>query len=240
VVPRRPGRAARGRSGGGEERPRDLRLRRAGAGDGGRVLVPADGFPNVYVVDGGTTAWVAAGQPLATSDVPGGPRGYDEGLAGALPAGYEAARAQVDLLAPAALEERRKGSPAPLVVFVDTSREFSTGHVPGARWVPRGWLELAIADVAPSKDTALVVTCGNGLNSVLAGATLKALGYQRVAVLAEGMQGWSRAGLPVERGLSGVMNPPNDVLTMGTDRTWAEAIQYLRWEEELGKKYGAH
>ena len=112
------------------------------------------GFPNVYVVDGGTTAWVAAGQPLAKSDVPGGPRGYDEGLGGALPAGYEAAKAQVELLTPAALEERRKGSQAPLVVFVDTSRDFSNGHVPGARWVPRGWLELAIAEVAPSKDAA--------------------------------------------------------------------------------------
>ena len=39
------------------------------------------GFPNVYVVDGGTTAWAAAGQSLAKSDSPGGPRGYDEGLA---------------------------------------------------------------------------------------------------------------------------------------------------------------
>ena len=198
------------------------------------------GFPNVYIVDGGATAWVADGQPLAKSDSPGGPRGYDEGIAGALPAGYEAAKTRVELLTPSALEEQRTGSPAPLLIFVDTSRDFSNGHVPGARWVPRGWLELAIADVAPSKDTALVVTCSNGLNSVLGGATLKALGYQRVAVLAEGMQGWGRAGLPVERGLSGVMNPPNDVLTMGTDRTWAEAIQYLRWEEELGKKYGAH
>jgi 3-mercaptopyruvate sulfurtransferase SseA len=78
------------------------------------------------------------------------------------------------------------------------------------------------------------------VSAVLAGATLKSLGYPRVAVLDEGMQGWRRAGLPVERGLSGVMNPPKDVLTMGTDRAWAEAIQYLRWEEELGKKYGAH
>ena len=24
---------------------------------------------------------------------------------------------------------------------------------------------------------------------------------------------------------------------MGTDRNWADAIHYLRWEEELGKKY---
>ena len=198
------------------------------------------GFPSVHVVDGGTTAWVAAGETLATSAAPGGPRGYDEGIGGALPAGYEAAKAQLELLDPVGLEARRTGSQAPLVIFVDTSRDFAGGHVPGARWVPRGWLELAIGDVAPSKETALVVTCANGLNSVLAGATLQALGYRRVAVLAEGMQAWLRAGLPVERGLSGVMNPPKDVLTMGTDRTWAEAIQYLRWEEELGKKYGAH
>jgi rhodanese-related sulfurtransferase len=195
------------------------------------------GFPNVSIVDGGTTAWAAHGQPLVSGESPGGPRGYDEGIGGGLPAGYEAAKAQTELITPVALDGRRKGSPPPVVIFVDTSRDFSNGHVPGARWVPRGWLELAIADVAASKDTPLVVTCASGLPSVLAGATLKALGYERVSVLGEGMPAWVRAGLPVEQGLSGVMNPPNDVLTMGTDRTWAEAIQYLRWEEELGKKY---
>jgi rhodanese-related sulfurtransferase len=198
------------------------------------------GFPNVYVVEGGVPAWTASGQALTKSEAPGGPRGYDEGIAGAMPAGYDAAKAQVELLTPAVLDERRKGPQPPVVIFVDTSREFTNGHVPGARWVPRGWLELTIADSAPAKDAPLVVTCASGPSAVLAGAALKGLGYQRVAALAEGMQGWVRAGLPVEKGLSGVMNPPNDVLTMGTDRTWAEAIQYLRWEEELGKKYGAH
>ena len=84
-----------------------------------------------------------------------------------------------------------------------------------------------------------MVTCADGLNAVLAGATLQALGYQRVSVLAGGMVAWNQAGLPVERGLSGVMSPPNDVLSMGIDRTWADAINYLRWEEELGKKYEA-
>jgi rhodanese-related sulfurtransferase len=198
------------------------------------------GFPNVHVVDGGTTAWVAAGQALAKRAATSGPRGYDEGIGEALPAGYEAAKAQLEMVDPAGLEARRTGSQAPLVIFVGTSREFVSGHVPGARWTPRGWLELSIGEVAPSKDSALVVTCANGLDSVLAGATLRALGYGRVAALGDGMKAWLRAGLPVERGLSGVMNPPKDVLTMGTDRTWAEAIQYLRWEEELGKKYGGH
>jgi rhodanese-related sulfurtransferase len=198
------------------------------------------GFPDVYIVDGGTTAWAASGQPLVSGESPGGPRGYDEGIGGGFPAGYDAAKAQVEVITPAALDERRKGSSPPVMIFVDTSRDFSNGHVPGARWVPRGWLELTIADVAPSKDTPLIVTCASGIPSVLAGAALKALGYRRVSVLGDGMAAWIRAGLPVEQGLSGVMNPPNDVLTMGTDRTWAEAIQYLRWEEELGKKYESH
>ena len=198
------------------------------------------GFPNVYVVDGGATAWAASGQALATTATSVGPRGYDEGIGGARPAGYDDARKQVERITAATLAERRTRPSPPVVIFVDTSKDFSAGHVPGARWAPRGWLELTIAEVSPAKDAPIVVTCENGLNSVLAGAALKTLGYQRVAVLDEGMQGWRRAGLPVERGLSGVMSPPNDVLTMGTDRTWAEAIQYLRWEEELGKKYGAH
>jgi rhodanese-related sulfurtransferase len=198
------------------------------------------GFPNVYVLDGGTTAWAASGQALATTAQSVGPRGYDEGIGGPRPAGYDDARPQVEAVTAAALDERRKSPSPPVVIFVDTSKDFAAGHVPGARWVPRGWLELSIEEVAPSKDAPIVVTCENGLSSVLAGAALKGLGYRRVAALDEGMQGWRRANLPVERGLSGVMNPPNDVLTMGTDRTWAEAIQYLRWEEELGKKYGAH
>jgi hypothetical protein len=35
------------------------------------------------------------------------------------------------------------------------------------------------------------------------------------------------------------MSPPNDVRAMGTVRNWADAMHYLRWEEELGKKYAA-
>ena len=56
--------------------------------------------------------------------------------------------------------------------------------------------------------------------------------------MAEGMAAWrrTRLRLPVERSLRRVMRPPDDVLPMGTDRNWADAIQYLRWEEDLGKE----
>jgi rhodanese-related sulfurtransferase len=181
------------------------------------------GFEDVYAVDGGTTAWVTSGRSL------------DKGLPDDRPFGHDEARARVTLLSPSAL----RASPPPAVIFVDTSQEFARGHVPGARWVPRGWLEFWISDIVPSKSTAVAVTCNDGRNSALAGATLLGLGYERVAVLDGGMAAWQKAALPTEKGLSGVMAPPTDVVPYGPDRNFADMQNYLRWEEALGYKYAA-
>ena len=132
-----------------------------------------------------------------------------------------------------------QATPPPAVIFVDTSQDFARGHVPGARWVPRGWLELWIGDVVPSKSTPVAVTCLNDRGSMLAAVTLKELGYQRVSVLDGGMAAWQKAGLPLEKGLSGVMAPPTDVVPAGPDRNFADMQNYLRWEEALGHKYAS-
>jgi rhodanese-related sulfurtransferase len=179
------------------------------------------GFQEVYAVDGGTDAWAASGRALA------------KGMPEDLPIGYDAARGQVNRVAPQTLHASLPAA----VIFVDTSQDFARGHVPGARWVPRGWLEFWIGDIAPAKDTPLTVTCHDGRSSVLAGATLKELGYPHVAVLDGGMVAWQKAGLPVEQGLSGVMAPPTDVVLSGPDRNFADMQNYLRWEEALGDKY---
>lgn len=179
------------------------------------------GFREVYALDGGTRAWAASGRSLAS----GAP---DE-----RPVGYDDARAQAELVTPRALQ----ASPTPSVVFVDTSQDFARGHVPGARWVPRGWLELWIDDIVPSKSTPVTVTCTDGVASVLAAVTLRDLGYTDVAVLDGGMAAWQQAGLPVEKGLSGVMVAPTDVVLAGPDRNFADMQNYLRWEEALGQKY---
>jgi rhodanese-related sulfurtransferase len=179
------------------------------------------GFDEVYAVAGGTSAWAAAGHAL------------ERGMPDERPVGHDEARGTVTLMAPSALHASPPGS----VIFVDTSQDFTRGHVPGARWVPRGWLEFWIGDVVASKDTPVAVTCGDGRASVLAAATLNELGYQNVSVLDGGMEAWRKAELPVERGLSGVMAPPVDVLPAGPDRNFADMQNYLRWEEALGHKY---
>ena len=127
---------------------------------------------------------------------------------------------------------------ASVVLFVDTSAEFAAGHVPGARWAPRGWLELQIGGLVPSLETPIVVTCRDGRNSALAAATLTGMGYANVSALEGGMIAWAtEEDLPVETGLSGVMSPPTDLVASGPDRNYADMMNYLRWETALGEKY---
>ena len=181
------------------------------------------GFAEVYVVDGGTTAWSDSGLAL------------EQGGEDAAPVGFAAAQAKVRLGTPQALH----ADLPPVVIFVDSSQDFARAHIPGANWVPRGWLEFHIGSLAPSYETSIAIACNDGRQATLAGATLTDLGYQTVTVLEGGMAAWQHAVLPVERGLSGVMSPPTDVVLSGPERNFADMMHYLRWEEELGTKYSS-
>jgi rhodanese-related sulfurtransferase len=183
------------------------------------------GFPNVYAVAGGTAAWTAAGKSLAA--------GTDEPVESLVGAARERARQ----VAPSALAGLLASSRPPAVLNVETSDRFAAGHVPGARWLSRSWLELRLAELAPDKNAPLVVTDEDGHDAVLAAATIGDLGYRDVAALAGGMEAWRKEGHPVEQGLTGVMRPPDDVVPAGPDRGYADMINYLRWEEKLGHKY---
>ena len=179
------------------------------------------GFGEVYVVEGGASAWTNAGHSLETGLAPQRTLGLDE------------ARARVRTVSPAELQDAESHA----VLFVDTSQDFAQGHVPGSRWVPRGWLELWVGDLAPAKAERVTVTCLDGAHSTLAAATLLEMGYGDVAVLDGGLDAWREAGQDVEHGLSGVMSSPNDVVLSGPDRNYADMMNYLRWEEALGEKY---
>jgi rhodanese-related sulfurtransferase len=184
------------------------------------------GYPNVYAVTGGTTAWSAAGRPLAT--------GAGEPTEPLVAEGESRARR----ITSGELAARLTSPEPPLVVHVETSDRFAAGHIPAARWISRSWLELRIAEHAPDKSRPIVIADDDGgADATLAAATLTDMGYENVAALSGGMATWRREGRPIETGLTGVMRPPDDVVPAGPDRTYADMINYLRWEEQLGRKY---
>ncbi|MCI0904289.1 MAG: sulfurtransferase, partial [Chloroflexi bacterium] len=181
------------------------------------------GHENVFAVDGGAPAWQAAGQNLET------------GVPASSLAGLSAAEASVKKISAQDLNANQPD----LVLFVDTSEDFSQGHIPGAKWMTRSWLEVEIADTAPKKDASITVTCRDGRGSTLAAATLQGLGYTNVMALDGGMAAWKKAGLTVEEGLTGIVRPPSDINYLGVSRSYGEMMNYLRWETALGEKYAA-
>ena len=181
------------------------------------------GFNEVYALQGGTSAWVNAGNSL------------ESGASESDALGLSEAQDRVRILSP---EEAERSSDA-TIIHVGLSSEFAQEHVPGASWVPRGWMEFRIQVVAPDKSAPITVTCSgsNSRQAEFAAATLLDMGYTEVAVLDGGMRAWQNSGRGVEKGLTGVMYPPSDMVAAGPDRNFADKINYLRWEEELGHKY---
>jgi len=90
----------------------------------------------------------------------------------------------------------------PELVLLDVRERdaFEAGHLPGARHIPRGQLELRVDKELPDPTVRILTYCQFGLISTLAAATLRSMGYIRAVALDGGMEAWKKAGLPIESG----------------------------------------
>ena len=179
------------------------------------------GHRHIYALEGGIGAWTSAGRSLE--------RGSESREPGLL----SEARAAVGTIEPGAIFDRSEA----VVLHVGTSQEFAQSHPPGARWAPRGSLERDVDELVTEESTAIIAVCETGEQSLLAAQTLWEAGRREVSAVAGGMAAYREAGLPIEYGLSGVLSPPNDILTFGPQRGFADMQHYLRWETALGEKY---
>ncbi|HEY3594271.1 MAG TPA: MBL fold metallo-hydrolase, partial [Polyangiaceae bacterium] len=103
-----------------------------------------------------------------------------------------------------ALDELRSYIESPesdLIVLDVREREaFESAHIPGARLLPRGQLELRVNQELPDPTRRIVLYCEIGQISTLATATLREMGFQRAIAVDGGMKAWREAGFPVESG----------------------------------------
>lgn len=171
------------------------------------------GFPEVALLAGGLPAWRAAGLPLV------------KGLAAVLTR-LAHLRETVPSVAPS-----RVGKGAGIVLDVGTSRDFKRGHIPGALWLPRGWLEVRLPEIIQD-DQEIVVTAADDNQAILAAATLRQLG-RRARWLEGGNEGWVARGGLLEPTDDLPLDVPQDVVDPPYLKGEAGMRAYLDWEIAL-------
>jgi glyoxylase-like metal-dependent hydrolase (beta-lactamase superfamily II)/rhodanese-related sulfurtransferase len=109
------------------------------------------------------------------------------------------ASAKVPFMSMQELSDRIGGNSRDLIVVDLREKDaFDQGHVPGARHLPRGQLELRVNSEFPDPTVRIVTCCEFGKISTLAAATLHDLGFLRASALDGGMKAWREAGLPLD------------------------------------------
>ncbi len=111
------------------------------------------------------------------------------------------ATASVPFMSMAELRSRIESGGGGLVVLdVREKDAYEAGHIPGARLLPRGQLELRVDKELPDPTARIVTCCELGRISTLAAATLRSMGFQRTVALDGGMKSWAEAGYPLRAG----------------------------------------
>ena len=116
------------------------------------------------------------------------------------PSGAEVLRqikSRIDEVDPGVVREQV--SNGAVVVDVREAEEWSGGHVPGAKHVPKSYLESRIEGAAPDRSQHVILYCQSGNRSAWAARTLiEDLGYEHVESMTGGFTLWKDRGYDVE------------------------------------------
>ena len=84
------------------------------------------------------------------------------------------------------------------VVDVREAEELASGHIPGAKHVPRSYLESRIEGAVPDRSTPVILYCASGNRSAYAARTLlQDMGYENVRSMKGGITLWKDRGYDV-------------------------------------------
>jgi rhodanese-related sulfurtransferase len=177
------------------------------------------GHDNVFVLEGGIDLWQAKCLPLDSG------RGRD------VPKGLSETRQYALHLNPVEFKLWLKSRPTSVLLDVGLSSIFRKGHLAGASWLPRTWLETRIDERVNSRHTPIALTCSQGAESSLAAWALRKLGFVDLAVLEGGTSAWLAGGLELvpEQNF-----PKKDDERIPPYEAGEQAMRnYLAWEVQL-------
>lgn len=80
------------------------------------------------------------------------------------------------------------------VVDIRELDEYVQGYIPGAKFIPRGFLELRIEDAQSNREAEIVLYCAGGVRSALGARALEEMGYHHVSSMIGGFGAWKNGG----------------------------------------------
>src|SRR5436305_6989960 len=117
------------------------------------------------------------------------------------PSGTEVLRqikSRIDEVDPAAVREQ--ASNGAVVIDVREPEEWAAGHIPGAKHVPKSYLESRIEGAVPDHSQHVILYCASGNRSAWATRTMvEDLGYAHVESMTGGFTLWKGRGYEVEQ-----------------------------------------
>jgi molybdopterin/thiamine biosynthesis adenylyltransferase/rhodanese-related sulfurtransferase len=106
-------------------------------------------------------------------------------------------KSQISEVDPAQVREQMTNGA--VVVDVRENEELQSGKLPGAKHVPRGYLESRIEGAVPDRSQHVILYCASGNRSAYAARTLtEDLGYEHVESMRGGITLWKDRGYEVE------------------------------------------
>ncbi len=118
------------------------------------------------------------------------------------------AQANIREIEPVEANKLRTSNPDLVIIDVREPFEYQqTGHIPGARLIPRGILEAAAdpshpmhtPELTAARERPILVYCSSGGRSAMACAVLQLMGFTRVMNLRGGFIRWCAENLPLRQ-----------------------------------------
>lgn len=111
----------------------------------------------------------------------------------------EDAKRRVREIDVASVKKKIESGASFFLVDVREDSEWSESRVPGAVHLSKGVIERDIEKTIPDLDAEIVLYCGGGFRSALAGDNIQKMGYRNVRSMAGGFRAWTDAGFSLER-----------------------------------------
>lgn len=108
------------------------------------------------------------------------------------------AKSRVREISVADTRQRMRANRDAKLIDVREDKEWDAAHAAGAVHLGKGIIERDIETAVPDKDTELILYCGGGYRSALAGDSLQRMGYTNVFSMAGGWRAWQEAGGEIE------------------------------------------